>query len=202
MLLRIFIFIALFPSLSAFAQSSDTLRTIVVTILHGSRPKRNTKEIHMLGRMLGGHVMIKMDSLDYGFNFTSSRVHVFPNSKKPAGTYEKYRSALIDSMWNISKVTRIEIPLSKQKYEALQETYENYYLTSPHDYAFFGMRCAASAYWMLGKAGILKENPRRRCIVRAFHPKALRKKLVRLAKRNGYKISVQKGRDTRRWEGD
>jgi hypothetical protein len=202
MLLRILIFITLSPFVSAYSQSNDTMRTIVVTILHGSRPKRHTKEIRLLGGMRGGHVMVKMDSFAYGFNFTNYRIHAVPHRNTPTGTYEKYRSGLIDSMWTISKVTRIEIPVSKRKFDELKETYESYYLTSPHDYAFFGMRCAASAYWMLGKAGIFNECTRRRSIIRAFHPKAFRKKIERTARRQGYKIILQKGRPQRKWEGD
>lgn len=185
-----------------FAQTNDSTRTIVLTILHGSRPKRHTKEVQFLGRMYGGHVVVQVDSFCYGFNFYNNRVHPFPHKHTPVGVYEKDPVTLIYNNWLSSKVTRIYIPVPNKDYEELKDTYEHYYLNCPHDYAFFGMRCAASAYWMLGKGGVLKECSRRRSIIHAFHPKKLRRKMVRLAKKRHYTITVQKGRDTRKWEGD
>lgn len=66
----------------------------------------------------------------------------------------------------------------------------------------FGMRCASSCYHMLSQIGITKLSSRFRSIREAFHPKALRKKLVKLAKEKGYAVTVQKGSTTRKWEGD
>lgn len=194
-----------FPFTFAFAgifSQSDSTKKIIVTILHGSKPKRHVNEVQFLGRMYGGHVVIQIDSFDYGFNFTGNRVHPYPYKRHPKGIYERDPVSLINSNWSACKVTRIEIPLNKSEFDELKNEYENFYLNSPHDYAFFGMRCAASARWMLGKCGVMKKCNRRKSIVRAFHPKALRKKLVRIARKKGYTIIVQKGRDTRKWEGD
>lgn len=184
-----------------FAQSGDSLRTIIVEIMHGSKPKKHTNGYKVLGGYFGGHTVIQIDTFVYGFNYFGPRVHIFPHRKKRNGIYQKQTLKEWSKLTEGREMTYIYIPLTKEKYEELRDAYENYYLNCPHDYAFFGMRCAASAYWMLGNAGVLKKCSRRKSIIHSFHPKMFRKKMVRIAKKKGYRIMERKGSESRKWEG-
>ncbi len=183
--------------INTFAQSD----TIIVQILHGSKPKHHTNGYKVLGGYYGGHVVIQLDTFVYGFNFFGKRVHSVPYRKHRNGIYEKQNLHDWQKQVKDDEVTFITIPIPKEKYEELKDTYENYYLNCPHDYAFFGMRCAASAYWMLGKAGVIRTSSRRRSIVHSFHPKMFRKKIMRIARKKNYRILEKKGDPNRKWEG-
>ncbi len=66
----------------------------------------------------------------------------------------------------------------------------------------FGMRCAAATYEILGQLDIVKDKSRFGNIVSHFYPKPLRKKMFRIARQRGYKVTSQPGRTTRKWERD
>ena len=173
---------------------------IHAVIYHGSRPIA-PGETHWLGGMLGGHVMVEIDSFIYGFNFSGGRVHVFPNNRKSSGVFEKERV----ENWSFNsgmKTTRVSIPVTTQKKQELKAIYDSCHLKPPHDYAFFGMRCASTCYLMLSKAGVFPESGRAVSIIKAFHPKALRRKLIKVAAEKKYTVSVTPGRAGRKWEGD
>lgn len=182
-----------------FAQQKDSMRLIEVHILHGSKPL-NKAEKKTIGGLWGGHVVIQTDTNVYGFSFSSPKIHAVVHHRKPAGIYQKETLHEWTELHATSKVTTIEIPVTQAQYDTLVLEYEKYLKQSPHDYAFFGMRCAASCYWMLGSIGIEKESSRPKSVCKAFYPKALRVKLMKMAKEKDYKVSVQEGRKSRRWD--
>ncbi|TND08144.1 MAG: hypothetical protein FD123_2538 [Bacteroidetes bacterium] len=200
-----FVFLFLF-SLSAEARP-DSLRQVYVHILHGSKPRREfrNEEYKMLGGMLGGHVVLQVGDYAYGLNFHSRKVHPFARKKKAkmAGIFEKEDAEPMVSRWKTdAKVTTLTIPLSATEYDSLQARCEHMHRNLDFDYAFFGMRCASTCYYMLGSAEVLPCGSHFKSIRKAFHPKQLRKKLVRLAKKRNYKIEVSPGSEKRKWEGD
>ncbi len=73
---------------------------------------------------------------------------------------------------------------------------------APYDYAFLGMRCAASAQDVLGQIGVVKKRKRLKNIYTTFYPKKLRKRLLKQATEKNYKIISHQGRPTRKWEKD
>lgn len=77
---------------------------------------------------------------------------------------------------------------------------KKYLEKSPYDYAFFGMRCASAAYDVLGQLEIVKPHSNFSTVCKNFYPKKLRKKLLRLAKHNSWKITRKPGRPSRKWE--
>lgn len=194
-----------FFTCSAFAQA-DSTHLIYVHILHGSKPKREFREdeYKMLGGMYGGHVVIQVDSFLYGFNFGSGRVHPFARRKKAkmVGILEKEDASETLRRWKNNKITTIAIPLDAQQYRELLNEAERLHADPSFDYAFFGMRCAATCYYLLGDAGVIRKSTRFRSIRKAFDPKQLRKKLVRIAHKRNYVITVQPGSERRKWEGD
>lgn len=194
------LFMLLLP-LAGYCQR-DSVR---VLILHGSRPKKQFKkeEYKMLGGMYGGHVVLQIDSLAYGYNFYSGHVHPFARKRKNkmAGIMEKEDAAETLQNWRNARVTIITVPVtSEQKFRIFQIA-DSLHRAPAFDYAFFGMRCAATAYYLLGETGAVKKTRHFGSIVKAFHPKQLRRKLVRIAKRKNLKVQTQPGSSRRKWEG-
>lgn len=194
-------FFLLSLSLSSPAQTTDSTRIIYVHILHGSKPAARG-EYRSVGGYLGGHVVTQIDSFAYGFNFRSKRIRAFPRSRNSSGIMEKENYYEWKRDKARYKITTVEIPVSAAQYQQLKREYEQHVSITPYDYAFFGMRCAASCYHMLGRIGVVNPCSRLRSVIRAFHPKALRKRLVELADEKNYKIKMQPGSRSRKWEGD
>ena len=191
--------------INANAQSPLNAKNIKVTIVHGSRPKlfHYGSEYLMLGGKLGGHVVIQLDTCFYGFNFRQPGM-VHPWAFRPEhrnGIFEKEGMSEWQRERGGSRTTIIEIPVTEEQHKKLLETYNANLVRSSYDYAFFGMRCASSCYHMLSKIGVLEPCTRTQSIVRTFHPKALRLKLLKVAKENNYKVTMIEGVRTRKWEG-
>ena len=98
------------------------------------------------------------------------------------------------------KLCTFIIPISEIQYQELQKINTTNCNKPPYDYAFMGMRCAASAQDVLGQIGIVKKKRRFNNIFTTFYPKKLRKRMFKLAKEKNYKIETQEGRITRKWE--
>lgn len=201
----IVLFVLLLCSAKLFAQI-DTSRVIYAHIYHGWKVKRayRGETGRSLGGLLGGHVVIQVGEYDYGYNFTSSRVHWFARQRKSlrVGVLEKESASGTAEAWRRGKVTTVRIPVSKAQYEELKTLADAYHNDPPFDYAFFGMRCAATGYYLLGRINVFHHASHTRSICKAFYPKAFRKKILRLAKKRGYTVTVQPGDETRKWEGD
>ena len=79
----------------------------------------------------------------------------------------------------------------------------DYCAKAPYDYAFFGMRCSASAEDILGQIGVVKRKKRNAKIIRTnFYPKKLRKRLFKMAREKNYQVIKSEGRTSRKWESD
>jgi hypothetical protein len=196
----LFLFVIIFLSMYAFAQT-DSNRHIWLHIVHGSKPKA-PGEYRSIGGYYGGHTVIQIDTFLYGFNFNSRRIHIFPRRRNSTGVFEKENLTNWLSDKKKHRITSIAIPLTPQQYAELRSQYEEFVNHSPHDYAFFGMRCASSSYYMLGQIGIVPPCSRNKSIRKAFHPKMLRKRMIKYAAEHNFEIKHQKGSYTRKWEGD
>lgn len=187
------------------AQFAFGKHELIVRIAHGSRPHpqhRDTQK-HWLGGMYGGHVVIQLDSFAYGFNFRSKRVHIFPRMKesRQAGVFEKDFAPLVVQGWAQMKTTTVYVPLSDSEYVAMKSRLEALHADVPFDYAFLGMRCASTAYMLLSETGVFEPAGKLKSMRRAFHPRALRRKLIRAAAAQKLRVEVQPGNPHRIWEG-
>ncbi|MGL5891073.1 MAG: hypothetical protein ACRC3B_14385, partial [Bacteroidia bacterium] len=202
LLMRIILLLAFLLSVNILFAGHE----LVVRIAHGSKPhpQHRDTEKHWLGGMYGGHVVIELDSFAYGFNFRSQRVHIFPrkNESRRKGVFEKDDAAALMYGWKNLTVTSVVVPHNDSDYKALRETLENLHTHPNFDYAFFGMRCASTAYMLLSKVGVFAPAGKLKSMRNAFHPKALRKRLIKSAQKNNYRIAVQQGSAHRIWEGD
>jgi hypothetical protein len=192
-------------SLQAATNSDDTLKTIKIHIIHGSKPaKGQKKEYKTIGGRYGGHIVIEAGGFMYGFYYKSAKIHVFPRQKKKnrKGIMEKQEANIWVSANKSYKITTIELPIDTLQYNALVLTLTSYYKEAPYDYAFWGMRCASSCYYTLSKIGVIGQLNKTQAIVNAFYPGQFRKKMLRIAAKNKYVVFLQKGKTTRKWEGD
>ena len=186
----------------AYAQM-DTAHYIRVNFLYGSKPhpKHKDTEQKYFGGLHGGHVTIQAGDVDYGFRRTNKGTHLFPK-KKRTSTFSVKKLNGQSRYGEGRKTVTFIIPVTKNQYDSLQNIYNDYCATSPYDYAFFGMRCAASTREILGMIGVMKKKSRFHHIATAFYPQRLRKRLFKIAKANNYEMIQTEGRPTRIWEKD
>jgi hypothetical protein len=191
-----------------FCQVKNDSLFIKVHFLYGSKPKKRFKatESKWFGGILGGHVGIEKDS-NVVFNFVpSGSFHVFAKKKEKHSRFTTHSS---DSFWTIMgshhdsvKKLSVFIPVSAKQALLFDSLSKAYAAQTPYDYAFFGMRCGAAAYDVLAKIGVVKKFRYRKTYRKIFYPKRLRKRLIRKAKKNGWKMLKHEGSERRKWEGD
>jgi hypothetical protein len=182
---------------------ADTAVVIKVNFLYGSKPKRQFKktEVKYFGGLHGGHVSIQAGDVDYGFEPTVARIHIFPKRHRQSAFAMRELSGHGRYSAGSKTVTFI-IPVSRRQLDRLDSMHRAYCKTPPYDYAFFGMRCAAATQDILASAGIVKRKSRMATILTTFYPKRLRKRLFKLAKDRGYRVICTEGKPTRTWETD
>lgn len=174
--------------------------TIIVSIAHGSRPDPQFKdEYRTIGGMRGGHVVIEMDGNAYGFYFKGNRIHTFPHRNTRNGIFQKETIKEWEQRTKDKKVTNIFIPVTTEEKKELLEFYRANLKSPSYDYSFFGQRCASSVYTRLKSIHKLKGGS---YVFRAFHPKKLRKTILKQNNLNGYNVQVRPGTVRRKWEGD
>ncbi len=202
--MRLILFLIAIFSSSIVIGQTDTSHIIKMHFLYGSKPLpkyKNKTEMKYFGGIHGGHVSIELDSIDYGFS-PAGRVHIFARRKKHSQFTGKHTHNQPPYPKG-NKVVTFLVPLTPAQYDQIKKIQAEYCSKPPYDYAFFGMRCSASAEDILGQAGILKKKKRNTQIIRKnFYPKKLRKRMFKLAKERNYTIIKQEGRPTRKWEKD
>lgn len=183
-------------------QAQTTTHYIKINFLYGSKPVRKFKstEKPLFGGIHGGHVSIEVDSVDVSFT-KKGKFHIFPNKKFHSHYIKK---ELKDSVLYRQghKWVYIVIPVTEKQYNKIVEIQNRYLEKSPYDYAFFGMRCAAAAQDVLGQSGVLPYKNKFHNILTTFYPRPLRKRMLKMAKLNGYRIYSQPGKESRKWEND
>ena len=201
--MRLCIIILLLSFCFVLKAQTDTSHFIKVHFLYGSKPlkKYRSTENKYFGGIHGGHVTIETDSIDYGFS-PEGKVHIFSHHKNHHSQFIGKCTHQLEPYPKGSKITTFIIPVTKVQYEQIHKIQTDYCAKPPYDYAFFGMRCAASAQDVLGQIGIVKKRGKIRNIYSTFYPKKLRRRMFKLAKEKNYKIETQEGRVTRKWESD
>jgi len=199
----IFLFFLLFVITSAFTQT-DSVYFIKVHFLYGSKPlkKHKADEHKYFGGLHGGHVTIEIDNMDYGF-VPDGKFHVFAHKTLRNSTFIKKETNGAKRPYpEGTKFTTFIIPITNEQYEKLNQIHSNYCSSTPYDYAFIGMRCAAATQDILAQIAVVKKRKGAKNIITTFYPKKLRKRMFKLAHKNNYQIIYQEGRTTRKWEKD
>ncbi len=182
----------------------DTSHYIKVCFLYGSRPKVKYRyvEPRYFGGIHSGHVTIQVDDIDYGFHPTKKPVHLFPRKKHDRCEYMDTVLNGKNRHTSDDKTATFIIPVTEKQYIHIKQILTEYVITTPYDYAVFGMHCTGAARDVLGQVGIFKKKKHFLIIMTTFYPKALRKKMFRIAKENNFIIIKTEGKQTRKWERD
>ncbi len=187
--------------------ANDSIITIKVHFIHGSKPKKDAKdEKKWFGGIHGGHVGIEVDSNKIFDFIRSGSTHLFSKKTNLHGKFvyrslesfnERYKASG-DSL----ERTIISIQISSSQKEQLDSLILCYTNQSPFDYAFFGMRCGAAAYHVLAQINVFPKYSKAKCIHTIFYPKKLRMRLLKKATLNNWNVVKIKGTVKRTWESD
>lgn len=205
--MRLFLLIlTFFITSQAFGQADSMF--LKVHFLYGSKPLKAHRQTEKkwFGGMLGGHVGIESDS-NCVLNFELlGQFHWFPRRKNKHGGFTE-RSvnrfyAYFSNNPDSAKKTIIYIPISiaqKQQFDSIAAAY---LAASPYDYALFGMRCGAASYDVLGQLTVLPKYGYTKRLLKIMYPKKLRRRLLKKATENGWRVVRMEGSSGRKWEKD
>jgi len=192
-------------SQSAYSQDNTLLK---VHFLYGSKPRKAYRDTERkwFGGKLGGHVGIEYeDGLILSF-MRKGKIHLFPRKKDKHSHYGKHTHDAFYGLFgsdpgNVKKAV-LTIPITQSQKKKCDSIANVYLKHTPYDYAFFGMRCAAAAYEILGQVNIVPCLRSGAVVRRIFYPRRLRTILFRQASQNGWRIETGNGSIKRIWEAD
>jgi hypothetical protein len=189
----------------AHAQDTTYLK---VHFLYGSKPLKKYKstEKKWFGGMLGGHVGIECDSNKIVSFTPKGKFHWFTKKENRHSTFAVHSDyqfyALFGGSPDSKKKAIVYIPITSQQKQLFDSITTAYLKQTPYDYAFFGMRCGAAAYDILGQLSILPNYGYPKTYKKIFYPKKLRKRLLKKAVEKGWTVTRQVGTIKRKWERD
>lgn len=190
---------------SGIAQDSTWIK---VHFIYGSKPKKSCKDEHkwFVG-IHGGHVGIEYD--------TGKVIDFAPKGKfhyieKPRNCHSAYTLRSMTSFWNTFadadsaslKAWSVTIYLDSTQRHKLDSIVSIYSQSTPYDYAFLGMRCASASYDILAEIGVLNMRTHFGTWSRIFYPKMLRKRMMKLARKQDWQTWQKAGSECRIWEKD
>lgn len=185
------------------AVAQDSLR---IHFLYGSRPAHafRAAEPRWFGGKLGGHVGIEF-APDSILNFVPSGKFHWIGRQTPK--HSRYTVTDAAGFWRILggsqgqlKTASISLPIDNVQRSAFEALRWRYLGETPYDYAFLGMRCAAATDEVLAQLGITRRRSYWGTIFGTFHPKVLRKRLLRMAHCHGWPVTSTEGSTRRIWQ--
>lgn len=189
------------------SHSQDTT-FLKVHFLYGSKPLKKFKDTEKkwFGGILGGHVGIE-GSGDSIVNFVPrGKFHWFAKTNEKHSAYTIHSTeqfyAIFGGNPDSVKSAIVYIPVTQKQREKFDSIATTYLAETPYDYAFWGMRCGAATYDILGQLDILPNYNYRKTFKKIFYPKKLRKRLFKKARTKNWKIVRQDGSNKRKWEKD
>lgn len=187
------------------AQYTDS---IAIHFLYGSKPKRQFKNVEWkwFGGKWGGHVGIETTP-DSILNFVPvGKLHVFAKQGERHSRFVIHNCRTFQELFGGKaedmKTLSVVIPLDKNQRRMIDSLQVVYLSEPPFDYAFVGMRCGSSTYYILSQLGIVREYSYRRTYMKILYPRRLRKRVLRMANEQGWIVKRQNGTPRRKWEGN
>lgn len=181
---------------------------IKVHFLYGSKPKKEYKDTEekWFGGVMGGHVGIEVDPNKIVDFVPNGKFHWIAKQKQKNSRFVVHDTI---NFWEIFggeaamvKKSSFIIPVTKEQKSRIDSITKAYLSSTPYDYAFFGMRCAAAAYDILGQIGVVKPFGYRTTYLKIFYPKKLRKRLTKKAMKSNWRIIRYDGSERRIWKRD
>jgi hypothetical protein len=191
-----------------FLSYSQDTPFLKVHFLYGSKPLKKYKDTERkwFGGVLGGHVGIEGDSGKILNFLRKGKVHWFAKKDNKHSVYREHAVSSFYAIFRYNpdsvKKAIVYIPVTLQQKQRFDSIAIAYLKQTPYDYAFFGMRCGAAAYDILGQLAILPKYSHCKTYKKIFYPKKLRKRLLKKAKENHWKVERQEGSMKRKWERD
>jgi hypothetical protein len=187
---------------------SQDAELIKVHFLYGSKPLKQFRktEEKWFGGVWGGHVGIE-GSDNSILNFVpAGKFHWIASKKDQHSRYAQHSTeefyALFGGNPDSVKKAIVYIPVTQRQKQRFDSIASVYLKETPYDYAFWGMRCGAAAYEILGQLNIVPSYAHGKTYRKIFYPKRLRKRLFKKATQNDWKIVRQEGTMRRKWEKD
>lgn len=189
---------------SCFVLKAQDTSYIKIHFEYGSKPGKGYKktEFKYFGGLHGGHVTVEIGDSIYGFSPAGGGARIFAKRSHSNGNFHLESKLEYNFDSTGDKQTSITIPVTNKELHDLRIHVKNYLGKVPYDYAFFGMRCAASAHEMLSVAGVFKKRTKFFSIFYNFYPKKMRKRILDKAFKEKYEIIHQEGKKERKWEND
>lgn len=163
-------------------------------------------ELKCFGGVLGGHVGIEGDSEQIVNFLPNGQFHWFAKKNDRHSLYAVHSSssfyAILGSDPKDVKFAIVYVPVTEQQKQKFDSISAAYLQQTPYDYALLGMRCGAAVYEILAQLNVLPEYSIKKTSLKIFYPKKLRKRLFRMAERNGWTVINQNGSGRRKWEKD
>jgi hypothetical protein len=191
--------------LQCFSQDTSFLK---VHFLYGSRPLKKYKDTEpkWFGGIHGGHVGIEGGN-DKILNFLRhDKFHWFSNNNNRHSLYAEHSSGdfytILGGNSDSVKKTIVYIPVTPLQKHSFDSIGMCYLSQTPYDYAFIGMRCGAAAYEILSQLDVVRHYSNTKTSLKIFYPKKLRKRLLKKASENGWKVERFEGSGRRKWERD
>ncbi len=178
------------------SNATDSLKILFV---YGSKPISKDED-KWFGGIHGGHVSISYKK-EFASFVPNGNVHVFKRKKINSRIVFEYEDRFVFDTTG-SRFLIITIPIDSIQRVRLDSVIRKRYEVMTYDYAFFGMRCASSAYEMCASAGIFETIRINKLWRKYFYPKLLRKELIKKAKQNAWPMYYRSGKTTRKWESD
>lgn len=176
--------------------------TITVVFIYGSKPITES-ESEWFGGKLGGHVGLQLNK-DSVFHFNpGGKVSAFQKKNLP-GNWVMSSSEQFWCTWGCDsmKTLSVQIPITQQQKSNLTIAIEQQNEHTDFCYAFFGMRCTSSCYYLLSKTGIYPVLGEKKMIRKYFYPRKLRKKLLKDARQKDWTTISTVGTVNRKWDHD
>lgn len=199
---RIFHFLLPLLFLPGLLPAQDSIR---IHFKYGSRPAREYKDVERkwFGGIHGGHVSIETHEGVFGFG-PSGKFHLVAHKGEDKRhsyfQFQSHREFRRDSARH--HYLTVILPITPAQRDSLSALHCCHLDQPPYDYAFLGMRCAASSYDILADVGITKEKSRRGTWLRYFYPRKLRNMIVKRAREEGWRMVYSTGTHRRKWERD
>ena len=182
--------------------AQDSIR---VHFKYGSRPGKGFKKVekHWFGGIHGGHVSIETEEGVYGFG-PKGKFHVVArrgeDKRHSYFQYETMEEFCRDSVEK--EYLTIILPVTRAQMDSLNALHHCHRENVPYDYAFLGMRCAASSYDVLADVGIVKKKSQKGTWWKYFYPRKLRNMMVKRAEKENWRMVFREGNHRRKWERD
>lgn len=189
-------------SIPLLCPAQDSIR---VHFKYGSRPGKGYKKVEKkwFGGIHGGHVSIETEEGVYGFGPQGKFHLVARRGEQKRHSYFQYQSFRVFQRDSIGhEYLTVILPVTRAQMDSLNALHRCHVENPPYDYAFLGMRCAASSYDVLSDVGITKQKSQKGMWLKYFYPRKLRNMVVKRAAEEGWRMVYRRGNERRKWERD